>query len=127
MVLSPEERSWANTQPADAIDPMAKPVRRPKVAAPEPPALTMPPTSRRERTKCSKATAIAVTALPRSPLKTAASPCGWWRATSRGCTLAGLVLPLVDRSTVTTRRPSLSRQCLRYKSSRPLVSKVPAT
>ncbi len=36
------------------------------------------------------------TALPRSPLKTADSPCGWWRATSRGCTLAGDGLPEVD-------------------------------
>jgi len=41
MVLSPEERGWANTQPADALDPLAKPVRRPRVAAPEPPALTV--------------------------------------------------------------------------------------
>jgi hypothetical protein len=76
---------------------------------PEPPALMTPPRSRRVSTKRSKAIAMAVTALPRSPLKTAASPCGWWRATSRGWMLAGLVLPLVERSTVTTRRPSFSR------------------
>ena len=79
------------------------------VVPPEPPAEMRPPRSRRVRMKRSKASAIAATALPRSPLKTPASPWGWWRATSRGCTLAVEVLPLVDRSTVTTRRPSFSR------------------
>ena len=48
-------------------------------------------------------------------------------ATSRGGTLAGDGWPLVARSTVTTRRPSFSRHWRRKKSSRPLVSKVPAT
>ncbi len=31
----------------------------------------------RARAKCSSATAIAATALPRSPVKTAAGPSGW--------------------------------------------------
>ena len=47
-----------------------------KVVPPDPPAETMPPRSRRVATKRSKASAMAVTALPRSPVKTAASPPG---------------------------------------------------
>jgi len=43
---------------------------------PEPPAEITPPTSRRPARKRSKAMAIAVTALPRSPVRTARSPCG---------------------------------------------------
>src|SRR5688572_6878536 len=77
--------------------------------------------------KRSNAIAIAVTERPRSLVKTADSPSGWKRATSRGCTLAGDGLPDVARSTVTTRRPSFSRHWRRKNSSRPLVSKVPAT
>jgi hypothetical protein len=63
--------------------------------------------------KCSNASAISVTALPRSPVNTARSPRGWQRATSRGCTIAADGLPDVERSTVTTRRPSFSRQLRR--------------
>ena len=93
---------------------------------PDPPAEMRPPRSRRRSTKCSKATAISLTAEPRSPVNTARSPRGWWRATSRGCTMAGDGWPEVARSTVTVRSPSLSRQLRMKKSSRPLVSKVPA-
>jgi hypothetical protein len=46
------------------------------VVPPEPPAPIRPPRSLRVATKRAKASAIAVTALPRSPLKTAASPSG---------------------------------------------------
>jgi hypothetical protein len=80
---------------------------------PDPPAETIPPRSRRSSTNCSKATAIALTAEPRSPVNTARSPSGWWRATSRGCTLAVEVAPEVDRSTVTVRSPSRSMHCFR--------------
>ena len=41
--------------------------------------------------------------------------------------MAGDGRPDVARSTVTVRTPSFSRQLRRKKSSRPLVSKVPAT
>ena len=80
---------------------------------PEPPAAMSPPRSRRRTTNSSKATAISVTAEPRSPVNTARSPPGWWRATSRGETEAGDGLPEVARSTVTVRSPSFSRQLLR--------------
>ena len=43
---------------------------------PEPPAEMRPPRSRRVRMKCSNATAIALTALPRSSVNTARSPSG---------------------------------------------------
>ena len=43
---------------------------------PEPPAEIRPPRSRRPATKCSKASAISLTAEPRSPVKTAPSPFG---------------------------------------------------
>lgn len=94
---------------------------------PEPPAEIRPPRSRRVRRKASKARPMAAVALPRSPLNTADSPLGWWRATSRGCTLAVEGLPEVERSTVTTRRPRRSMHWRRKNSSRLLVSKVPAT
>ena len=77
---------------------------------PEPPAEISPPRSRRPATKCSKASAISLTAEPRSPVNTARSPFGWWRATSRGWIIADEGLPDVARSTVTVRRPSFSRQ-----------------
>jgi hypothetical protein len=93
---------------------------------PEPPAEISPPRSRRVARNRSKAAAISVTAEPRSPVNTARSPPGWWRATSRGGTEAGDGAPEVERSTVTVRRPSFSRQLRRKPSSRPLVSKVPA-
>ena len=80
---------------------------------PEPPAEIRPPKSRRRTMKCSNASAISVTALPRSPVNTACSPCGWQRATSRGCTIAADGFPDVARSTVTTVRPSFSRQLRR--------------
>ena len=41
--------------------------------------------------------------------------------------MAGDGLPDVERSTVTVRTPSFSRQLFRKNSSRALVSKVPAT
>ena len=97
------------------------------VVPPEPPAEIRPPTSRRVAMKRSNAIAIALTARPRSSPNTARSPSGWWRATSRGCTLAVDGLPEVARSTVTTRRPSFSRHWRMKNSSRPFVSNVPAT
>ena len=45
-------------------------------AAPEPPAPTMPPRSLRCRTNATSASAIAATALPRSPVNTAPAPAG---------------------------------------------------
>jgi hypothetical protein len=47
------------------------------VVPPEPPAPIRPPTSRRASMKRSNATAIALTELPRSSVKTARSPSGW--------------------------------------------------
>ena len=41
MVLTPEERSWANTQPADVLDTAPKVPRTPRALPPEPPALTV--------------------------------------------------------------------------------------
>ena len=46
------------------------------VVPPEPPAEIRPPRSRRVRMKCSNAIAMPVTALPRSSVNTALSPCG---------------------------------------------------
>ena len=80
---------------------------------PDPPAEISPPTSRRFSMKWAKATAICDTAEPRSSVNTARSPPGWWRATSRGCTVADDGRPEVARSTVTVRRPSFSRQSRR--------------
>jgi hypothetical protein len=104
--------------------------RMPAVASevpPEPPALMMPPRSRRVRTNCSKACAMAVTARPRSPLNTAASPPDGGAPLRAGARWRATACPLVDRSTVTTRKPSFSRHWRRKNSSRALVSKVPAT
>ena len=112
---------------------LGTPIGRPRMARvasavpPEPPAEMRPPRSRRRATNCSNATAISLTAEPRSPVNTARSPLGWCRATSRGWIMAGDGRPDVARSTVTVRTPSFSRQLRRKKSSRPLVSKVPAT
>jgi len=47
-----------------------------RAAAPEPPAPTSPPRSLRWRTKAVNASAIAATALPRSPVNTALPPAG---------------------------------------------------
>ena len=93
---------------------------------PEPPAEISPPMSRREPMKRSKASAMAATDAPRSPLKTAVAPLGWNRATSAGPISAGEGFWLVLRSTVTVPSPSFSRQLRMKVSSRPLVSKVPA-
>ena len=73
---------------------------------PEPPAPISPPRSRRVRMKASNAVAIASTERPRSPEKTARSPWGWKRATSRAETFAVDALPVVERSTVTVRTPT---------------------
>ena len=91
------------------------------------PADMTPPMSRWRTIQRAKAAAIASTALPRSPEKTALAPRGWALATSCGLTSVLDGLPEVERSTVTTRRPSFSRHWRMKNSSRPFVSNVPAT
>ncbi len=72
---------------------------------PEPPAEMTPARSRRVSTKRSRASAIALTADPRSPVNTARAPCGWCRATSPGPTSAGDGRCVVATSTVIARMP----------------------
>ncbi len=48
---------------------------------------------------------MAAMAVPRSPVNTAAVPCGWLAATSWACTWAALAAPEVDTSTDTTSSP----------------------
>ena len=98
-------------------------------AAPEPPAPITPPTAAaRARRKAASACAIAPTALPRSPLKTACTPPGCAAATSafetsqpRGAASE------VDTSTVTTATPWSRMRAATKSSSSPLVSKLPTT
>ena len=92
---------------------MGRPMGRRRMAGvasavpPEPPAEISPPMSRREPMKRSKASAMAATAAPRSPLKTAVAPLGWNRATSAGPISAGEGFWLVLRSTVTVPQAQL--------------------
>ncbi len=79
--------------------------RMPAVASdvpPEPPAEMMPPMPRSRSIQRANASAMAPTAAPRSPEKTALDPPGCIAATCIGVTSARDILPEVERSTVRT-------------------------
>ena len=72
---------------------------------PEPPAEITPPIPRSRSIQREKASAMAATEAPRSPLKTAAEPFGCIAATWFGVTSARDGLPEVERSTVRVGTP----------------------
>ena len=94
---------------------------------PDPPAEMRPPTGSCRRIQASNASAIAVIAPPRSPLKTAFGPPRKYAATWCGGTSAGDGPPEVERSTRITRTPAAAIWSRMKRSSAPLVSSVPAT
>ena len=75
-------------------------------AAPEPPAEITPATLLWRRIQLAKASAIAVTAAPRSGPNTADPPRRWFKAISWAETSLAACLPLVERSTSRVRRPA---------------------
>src|ERR1700682_5092845 len=75
-------------------------------APPPPPAEMMPPMSRSRSIQRANASAMAPTACPRSPEKTAFDPPGCMEATCNGDTSAREILPDVERSTVRTWMPT---------------------
>lgn len=75
----------------------------------------------------SKASVIAATEAPRSPVNTPGAPRGCQAATSWGGTSAPEGLPEVERSTSRTVSPWSLRMPRMKRSSAPLVSSVPAT
>ena len=81
-----------------------------RAVPPEPPAETIPRTPPARPIQRSKASAMAPTEAPRSPVKTAFAPRGWWAATWCGGTSAEEGRPEVDRSTVRGLSPSPARQ-----------------
>ena len=95
--------------------------------APEPPAEIMPAMPLWRDTQASKASAIAATEAPRSPLNTPDDPRGWLSAISSGATSAAECLPEVERSTRRVRTSFCFSRSRMKRSSSPLVSSVPAT
>ncbi len=94
---------------------------------PDPPADNTPPIPRCVSIQRANASAIALTDAPRSWDITAESPRGCMIATWFAGMSARAGLPEVDRSTVRTGNPSAFSRSAMKRSSRPFVSKVPAT
>jgi hypothetical protein len=96
-------------------------------AAPEPPAVITPAILPCRRSQLANASAIAVTAAPRSGPNTAEPPRPWLSAISCAETSQLACLPLVETSTSRVRRPLSVMMSRMKRSSAPLVSSVPTT
>src|SRR5689334_19459395 len=126
---------YGATFPDATVDTMSlpTPTGRARIAGvtsavpPDPPSPRTAPTSARPTRNRSSATAMAATALPRSPVNTAAAPSGWCAATSAAVTSAPAPEPDVDTSTVTVWAPAARASPAAYDNSAPLVSNVPTT
>ena len=92
------------------------------VVPPDPPAEIMPPMPRSRSIQRPKASAMAATDWPRSPLNTADEPPRCMEATCMGLTSALDGVPEVERSTVFTGMPSAAKRSRMKRSSGPLVS-----
>lgn len=96
-------------------------------AAPEPPAEITPAILPCRLIQLENASAIAVTAAPRSGPNTAEPPRPWFSAISWAETSQVACLPLVETSTSRVRRPASMMMSRMKRSSVPLVSSVPTT